>query len=234
MTCSDVVLIPCAGEAERWGNYGGVPKQLTRIDGATLLEGIVRRFRARLPSTPIYIITRDERMATDGARLCEPDADSLGCDYDKLWCCRSLWSTAGRTWIVWGDLWISTAGADAMCCARARSLVWYGRSRPSEITGKAWDELFGLSFAPAAHERLAAACQQVTRLWHWNQLLDRPMAWHVYQQTLGRHPNAADKRSGLLVEIDDGTDDFDAPRDLVVWMTQRQTARAHNRGDPFT
>ena len=39
------IIILADGEGKRWGNYKGVPKQLLRIDGETLLDRMIRQFK---------------------------------------------------------------------------------------------------------------------------------------------------------------------------------------------
>jgi len=55
------VLILCAGDGSRWGNYLGVPKQLVTINGETLLDRTIRLLREN-QIADITIVSNDNKL----------------------------------------------------------------------------------------------------------------------------------------------------------------------------
>lgn len=203
------VLIPCGGDGARWGDFRGTPKQLIDFDGTPLLELLAARLHAA-GADSVGVVSADERFRVPGTVLLEPCRLSLGTDLDKLQTTRPHWQWAGRTWIVWGDVWLSEAGARAMFEPDQPSIAWYGRSGRGMLTGKRYRELWGLSFEVDAQLELVEALMRANR--RCLEQREKPLAWLVLEER-----RRASGEPHELVEIDDRTEDFDYPRDLVRW-----------------
>lgn len=215
---SDVVVIPCAGNGDRWHNYRGCFKQHVKVDGEPLLRRTVRMVRERLPGVPIYVVSHIKRMGVPGAEVVEPDRVEQTRDVDKYTCGRRFWSEDGTTWILLGDVYFSEVALDKMLRRDAWNCHWVGRSKASSITGKKWGELFGVAIRGEGKEALLAACDAVR---------DEPGAggWAIYRFQRDR---------GLceLSEVDDYTEDFDTPNDYVKWCSQREAERRRLIANP--
>lgn len=217
------LIIPCAGDGKRWGNYLSRPKFMLAPEGEPLVCRTARLIAERAPGLRVVMVTREPVDLEPGTCIeqqrPEPHTDA-GCQ--KLLHSRSHWSEQGRTLIVWGDVWLSEHAADCMCglLPRHRPLpFWFGRSKASEHTGKPHAELWGLSFYPEAHLPLE------------RDALVSPMgiAWFVYSQlAFGTMLGKPHKPSPHLCEIDDSTEDFDVPGDYHRWVDCRL---AHMRGE---
>ena len=212
---SGPVLIPCGGSGLRWQNYRGTPKQLALIDGVPLLELLARTLRAA-GAGPVAVVATGERFRPPSVALLPPNPERLGTDLDKLHSTRPYWSPHWRTWIVWGDLFLTPAAARTMLAPDQPPLVWYGRSNRGLYTGKPYGELWGLSYLPSEHERLEQATRGCSA--HCAQSGEPGRAWLV-RGVLG----------GPLVEINDRTEDFDFPRDLVAWEASALTGRLERK-----
>jgi len=229
---ANVLIIPCAGEEIRWQRYLGVLKQLVDIEGEVLLQRTLRLFREREPGLTIVVIATDPVFQNvwdldQGAFVSEPLSDKWM--VPKIMSSRSHWSERGRTTIVWGDVWFSKEAVEIICACRGAPLTWFGRSGPSQVTGKLYRELWGLSFYPAAHVLLERACNRP--IWrdttHGESVLpltDGP-AWDAYKAAAGQPVVGPPRPDGTFVEIDDWTEDFDYPSDLDTWCARREAWR---------
>jgi hypothetical protein len=217
----NVLLIPCGGQGRRWQNYQGVPKPMISVDGETLVKRTARLFRSRVSFLSVYLIGTDPRLAFQGIQLVPPDPDALGNDFDKLACGWSRWSTTGRTWIVWADVYLTTLAVEWMTRPGLADLAWYGRLGPSRHTGKPYAELWGLSFLPEAQGRLGAAIANCSLMYQAGDI-PRALAWSVYEKTSGLKvcscEQATRDRGRGFECIDDRTEDFDYPHDLDTWL----------------
>jgi len=110
-----------------------------------------------------------------------------------------------------------------------RALNWYGRSHPSELTGKAVKELWGLSFGPFAHGTLEEACRWYPPVEPYHDpTLGSPVgrrAWGAFRRATGQDLHRPVKDFSQLVEIDDWTEDFDSPIDFDTWRARREAWR---------
>lgn len=214
------ILIPCAGEGRRWQNFLGSPKHLAEVEGARLLDRLVYRVHTASHTEPICIIATDERYRITGTLLCPPNPDRLGAGVDKIVCSRPYWSTDSRTWIIWGDLWLSRAGAHRIFASGQSGMRWYGRAGPSARNHKAWGEIWGLSFAPEHFPGLLAACAHAAAMERADYIATS-RARTVYSLLHGHDVRDWARPSPDWTEIDDETEDFDSPRDLAGWQWGR-------------
>lgn len=66
------VLILCAGDGERWGEYLGVPKQLAPIRGVPLLLRTAGQVVSHFGVLPV-VVTRDPRLHVAGCEVFYPE-----------------------------------------------------------------------------------------------------------------------------------------------------------------
>lgn len=205
------VIVAAGGEGRRWNNFLNIPKHLITIDGETLLNRICRQFGKY--TTEIVILSADERYRIDGATLKAP---MLGdwLDFGKIYSSSHLWSD-DRTIIVFGDVYF-TDDAVKTIMSNKDQYKFFMRKGPSKYTGKGHKEIFAFSFSGDMNEKIKA---------HIHELVAKKQggagAWRLYLHMNNvTHPRDYFKSDGYI-EINDWTDDFDYPEDLLKWEKMR-------------
>jgi hypothetical protein len=196
------VLILCAGDGTRWGEYLGVPKQLMAINGEALLARTIRLARAN-GYHDIQIITHDERLHMDGAGVFRPARNRW--TVETLLSTRELWTD--RTLVLLGDVFFTKRAMRRI--SRGESGIHiYGRPDKSAYYSCSWGEIFALSFGKRNRETLIA---------HANHALKdaenggRGLIWEFYRSLCGFPFNEHIVEDKIFRIIDDLTDDFDSP-----------------------
>jgi hypothetical protein len=207
------IILCCAGEGDRWGNYLGVPKHLAPFDGRPLLERTVGHLRGR-GLDDIVITAFDPRYQLEGTCRCEPRTSILpdtGIGFS-----REFWSTTGRTVILLGDVYFSDAALDAILGCTTAETTWLGRKGPGSL-GK-YAEMFGLSLPLHRQSQLEKAATEAVLLFQWG-ITERLMGWQLYAVLCGLDATAASPGPNWI-DVDDETEDFDFPRDYQAWMAR--------------
>ena len=202
---------------------GGNPwKHTTPIDGEPVLERVVRLFRRGgevIVSGPYEI---------PGAARFQPVPDPTD---DGNLGTRPLWDAAGRTLIVYGDVWYSEAAARVMLEDADPGWHLFARFGPSALTGKPYAEPWGHAFLPQDHAWAEAAFRFTVQLWQAGTI-PRSGAWEVYRHRHGRLLPFTYEQANLggATEINDWTEDFDKLEDLTTWLRRRAEAGAGATG----
>ncbi|MEE9366919.1 MAG: hypothetical protein V3W44_09555 [Dehalococcoidales bacterium] len=207
-------IITCAGEAKRWA--GETPKQLVDVEGEILLERTVRQCLQHGLS-PI-VVAEDDRFDVEGAELFMPVASRWWCE--TALSTQVLW-TPGEHVLLLGDVWYSDAGFKVV--AETKGLHWFGRARPSIITGGS-GEVFAVSWDSSSAHRLHSALH--AGLEHAKTDPDHFLAgspWQPYRWLCG---NPMERHMVLereiWTEIADWTDDFDSVERYECWLSRRK------------
>lgn len=205
------VIIAAAGEGERWNNFRNVPKHLVNIDGEILLHRIYKQFREY--TDDIIIIARDERYKVGDAKLEIPlPGDWL--DFGKIYSSNHLWSDE-RTIIVFGDVYF-TDDAVQKIMSNQDEFKFFMRKGPSRFTGKGHKEIFAFVFSSNMNEKIRAYIHELVA-----KKQGGAGAWRLYLHMNNiTHQRDYFKGDGYI-EIDDWTDDFDYPEDLLKWERMR-------------
>jgi hypothetical protein len=225
-------LILAAGVGYRWHDYLGVRKHLLPLDGETVLARTVRQLAARDcgvwvvgPDLPGYRLPDAQLYTPTGYAGTGP---STGTQVDKFLSSRPLWNPAGSTVWLWGDVWWSDDGMDALTGWPGDGWQVWLRPGRSRTTGRGHGEMFAHAFAPDLHAAEEAACLRVARL-HKAGLIPwlNTGGWALYRAMLNLPDDQVhgwvDGRNATV--IDDWTDDFDQPRDYVTWYGRRAAGR---------
>jgi hypothetical protein len=98
---------------------------------------------------------------------------------------------------------------------------FFCRSKPSKLTGKNCKEIFAIGFDGSYNVNMRSAIVSILNV------NTAPGGWSLFRLlTLGTHNVApSDTRmfdTGNHVEIDDWTEDFDFPQDLINWELSRR------------
>lgn len=212
-TAPTIAVVMAAGEASRWGGYGGIPKHLVSdVDGEPILHRTTRLLAARDVET--WTVAR---LHSDAAYYqCAGHTytvSPLDSDLDKFHSARHLW--AGRhVVLVYGDCYFTEHAIDTML-APVDEWTLYCRPNGSAITGSPWGECWGFSLPPHTHE------------WFFDRLywlagnfvlglLGRVGGWELYR-AMSKQPPDIHQMYENYVEIDDFTEDFDYPSDYDMW-----------------
>lgn len=215
------VLILCAGDATRWGNYKNAPKQLVTIEGEVLLHRTVRQVIAR-GVRDVVVVGTDDRFAVNGARLFIPENRTpTGTEADKFLSSRDEWHPTGRTIILYGDVWYSNVAAANIAGSPHRGWGVWRRAKGSRYTGCRYGEVFGMSWWPPQHQLVDGILADATQRYRAATKKIRPCGWQLLDGLTGHMP-------GGVHNLDDWTEDFDRPDDLDRWLTRRNAGRKHH------
>ena len=204
------VLIVAAGEGRRWDNYRNVPKHIVEVEGEVLLHRTYAQFKRYTDN--IVIVSTDPRYAI-GQTYAPLVGDFF--DFGKIYSSHPIWDNE-RTIIVFGDVYFTDEAVETIM-SNEDEFKFFLRKDKSSYTGKNHKEIFALAFSGGMNQRIKSAIET---------LIDRKQggagAWRLYL-----HLHGLDKaKSGFYntdgyVHIDDWTEDFDYPNDLIKWEKMR-------------
>jgi hypothetical protein len=204
------VLIVAAGEGRRWENYRNVPKHIVEVEGEVLLHRTYAQFKRYTDN--IVIVSTDPRYAI-GQTYTPLVGDFF--DFGKIYSSYPIWDE-DRTVIVFGDVYFTDEAVNTIMNDED-DFKFFLRKDKSSYTGKNHKEIFALAFSGGMNQRIKSAIET---------LIDRKQggagAWRLYLHLHGLD-NA---KSGFYntdgyVHIDDWTEDFDYPNDLIKWEKMR-------------
>jgi len=223
------VIILAAGDGLRWDNFRYSPKHLIEIERERLIDRTVRQYLKY--TDDVTVVGSDNRYRVEGAQLFIPDRPTEFVypvsrprpwrEMDKFGSSMSLWADDKRTILVYGDVYFTD---DAVNTVMTHEKAWrcFCRTRPSQITGKDCMEIFAYSLDPNDHDSFRHAI---------NSLMESKTAtggWSLFRYlTSGNGNLIADYQmmfnNDKYVEIDDWTEDFDYPKDLIEWEKRRNS-----------
>lgn len=205
------IIIAAAGDGTRWKNFRNTPKHLMTIEGDILLHRIYKQFNKF--SNDIIIIGKDDRYKIEGAQLESP---LLGdwLDFGKIYSSHHLWSD-DRTIIVFGDVYFTDEAVEKIV-SNQDDLKFFMRKGPSKFTGKGHKEIFAVAFSGGMNNKIK---QSILKL------IDKKQggagAWRLYLYIHNIKREGDSFKTDGYVEINDWTDDFDRPEDIVRWEKMR-------------
>lgn len=205
------VIIAASGEGKRWNNFRNIPKHLVNIEGEILIHRIYNQFRKY--TEDIVIIATDQRYAIDNAKIQEPiPGDFL--DFGKIYSSHHIWSDE-RTIIVFGDVYFTDEAVNTIV-SNQDDFKFFMRTGPSKYTGKNHKEIFAFAFSGGMNEKIKQ---------YIHELVDRKQggagAWRLYLHMHNIEHERDYFKSDGYIEINDWTDDFDYPQDIVKWEKMR-------------
>jgi hypothetical protein len=213
------VIILAAGSGERWKDFRGTPKHLTKIEGKILLERTCSQFLKY--TDDVCVIGLDERYKVEGTSLYVVQSQNTHWkDAAKFLSSKNLWLNNGRTVLVFGDVYFTSEAVKTIMKDKD-PFKFFLRTGPSELSGARWKEIFGLSFDQNMARTIG---QNLLYLVSMGQI-QRQAGWALYRYMIGPAPSGMFENSHF-VEINDWTEDFDFPEDLEIWEEHRKKSRA--------
>ena len=205
------IIIAAAGEGRRWNNFRNIPKHLAMIEGQRLIDRIYKQFSDF--SDDIVIISKDVRYQIGNAKL-EAPLEGEWFDFGKMYSSNHLWSD-DRTIIVFGDVYFTDEAVQIIMLNKDQ-YKFFMRKGASKYTGKGHKEIFAFAFDGSMNEKIRS---------HINQLIAMKQggagAWRLYLHMHNiKHQREYFKDDGHI-EINDWTDDFDYPEDIIRWEKMR-------------
>ena len=209
-------ILLAAGEMIRWRNHLGVPKHLIPVRGEPLIHRTQRKLHAR-GVTDIRVVCQADRAdayVLDGiGQHAEPSWDNGGHQHESS---RHLWHLAEPTAIIYGDTYLTDALLDAIVADPGDPWHIYARYGPSEITGRAWGEMFAWVIGPDGHKAIDRATD-IAHMAYRSGETNRLLGWEVYRAAVGLPIALHVKEDRHFREWDDASDDFDFPLDYDRW-----------------
>lgn len=216
------VIIRCAGDGERWGNYRDVPKHLAPICGEPILNRTVRLCNEIVPDADVKVVVadlKDRRYKVDGSSRTTDKPNPDNGDLDKIASSRHLWDS-DRTVVLWGDTWWSRDALTDVLTAEHDDWHAWLRFGPNGHGG----ELFAFSWPGDRNERVEESLDHAIA----NQLPGQRGGWMLYRALANKQlDDHADHGNSTIV--DDWTEDFDAPDDWDQWCYRWATTDTATR-----
>jgi hypothetical protein len=201
------IVIACAGSGAKWGNYLDVPRHLAPVDGEPLLHRTTRQ--ALTVSHDVHIASLDDdRYLLPGTTRHVIRGQHVN-EYAST---RHLWSTYGRTLLLYGDVYYTDAAMTTIGGFDGPLWRMFGRAGPSSITGSRWGEIFAGSWLPRHHGMLDDHMHKVA-LAYAAGYSRRFTAWELLRSIQRTPLNEHMVNPTWFTDVDDETDDFDTPGD---------------------
>lgn len=198
------IIILCAGEATRWNNYLGVPKQLIKIGGESLLERTVKLCHYK-DLHNIHIVSYDNRLKVKACHFFKPDKNQW--IVETLLSTQPLWNE--KTIILLGDVFF-TKDAIATIVGSDDCIHMYGRYEASRYTFTRWGEIFALSFGRNDWSKVVSDAEAICVL---AKASGRGKLWDLYRSMAGFSLDQPLVETSMFVSIHDFTDDIDSPKE---------------------
>ncbi len=216
------VIILAAGDGSRWGNYRDTTKHLVTVEREVLLHRTCKQFLKY--TNDVAVIGLDERYKVDGTSLYIIKSPNTNWkDGAKIMSSKPLWSTNGRTVLVFGDVYFTHDAVKAIM-TDDKELCFFLRKGPNETTGARWKEIFAIAFKSHMNNQVS----QTTLLQISRGQMNVQAGWSLYKAMIGPVFGGDMFANNRYVEIDDWTEDFDFPEDLEIWEAHRKAAKTEN------
>lgn len=214
------VLIFCAGEGHRWGDYQGIKKQMAKIDGVSLLDRMICQCHKYNDCLIIVNGPLNNPWYNRPGAVLNPieitsNKDHRSRTLDK--CINSIpqWSSANRTVCLLGDVWYEDNDMEHIINAPWETFIRYSRTGRSLLTGKYWGEDFACSFYPKDQPEIEKALKE---------FIPSPEGKETPWSYVEEHFMTLDDKTHRY-EVTGFTEDFDRPQDYLKWLRYRDKHR---------
>lgn len=219
-------LIQCAGDGSRWaGAFNTSHKQFIKIEGEELISRTVRQCLNY--TTDTWVVTKPEDANLFIPKIGKAQLYKAYC-YDeynlanKFLDSKELWSYTLPTVVLFGDVWYTDEAIATIVnhCADDKWL-WFCRPHKSELSKKRM-EGFGVCFHPRHIIPMMPALYRLAEKYK-NGTSVCAAGWGWFHEMCGIGAEywvdipGGDPRYKNYIVIDDWTEDFDSPEDLMSW-----------------
>ena len=205
------VFILAAGSGTRWKDYRGTPKHKVVVEGEVLIERTYRQF-SQYTDKIIIVANEEEEIA----QTYIPPKDENWKDIAKFWSSKDIWSD-DKNVMVYADVYFTDEAVKSIM-EDTHTLSFYLRSKASKLTKKPWGEIWGIGFDGLSMEVLKSTMLKIIE----SKVEYKTGGWRLFDQL------NKDKQIINVVEIDDWTEDFDWPSDIIMWEKQRNEFLSNN------
>ena len=207
------VLILAAGDATRWQNHRGTPKHRLIIEDEVLIERTAKQFLKY--TNDVVTVVQKNAHQVEGCSMYVPGQSRNLKDMAKFMSSQTIWSD-DRTVLVFGDVYFTDEAVETIM-SDTQQWRFYLRKEASEITGKPWREIFGLSFDASFNKDINTAILRVVS----RNTAFSSGGWHLLMELLRTEDRDKLFTTDDHINIDDWTEDFDFPKDLDTWEEKR-------------
>jgi hypothetical protein len=207
------VLILAAGDATRWQNHRGTPKHRLIIEDEVLIERTAKQFLKY--TNDVVTVVQKNAHQVEGCSMYVPGQSRNLKDMAKFMSSQTIWSD-DRTVLVFGDVYFTDEAVETIM-SDTQQWRFYLRKEASEITGKPWREIFGLSFDASFNKDMNTAILRVVS----RNTAFSSGGWHLLMELLRTEDRDKLFTTDDHINIDDWTEDFDFPKDLDTWEEKR-------------
>ena len=207
------VLILAAGEATRWQNHRGTPKHRLIIEDEVLIERTARQF-LKYTNDVVTVVSKNAHQV-EGCSMYVPGQGRNLKDMAKFMSSQTIWSD-DRTVLVFGDVYFTDEAVETIM-SDTKQWRFYLRKEASEITGKPWREIFGISFDASFNKDMNTAILRVVS----RNTASSAGGWHLLMELLRTEDRSKLFMTDDHININDWTEDFDFPKDLDTWEEKR-------------
>ena len=205
------VFILAAGSGTRWKDYRGTPKHKVVVEGEVLVERTYKQFSQY--TDKIIIVANEEQGL---AQTYIPPTDENWKDIAKFFSSNDIWSDDQNV-MVFADVYF-TDEAVKLIMEDTNTLSFYLRSKASKLTKKPWGEIWGIGFDGLSMEVLKSTMLNIIE----SKVEYKTGGWRLFDQLNN------DNQTINVIEIDDWTEDFDWPSDILMWEKQRNEFLSNN------
>lgn len=215
------IIIPAGGRGTRWKNFRGTQKHLAVVNNEILIYRTIKQFNKY--ANNLTVVIKDN---LDIPAKIEPPLEGKWNDAAKLWSSNHLWSDTERNIIVFGDVWFSEKAVETIA-SNTDPIQFFMRTGPSKITKKPYKEIFAVAFDGEKTNYVRNVLKQVI---DENKSGAGTYLLYLKLNNLEKVPYAHHfDNKNSFVEIDDFTDDFDHPIDLIRWEKRFKARRRIER-----
>jgi CTP:phosphocholine cytidylyltransferase-like protein len=205
------VFMLAAGSGTRWKDYRGTPKHKVMVEGEVLIERTYRQFSQYTDN--IVIVANEEQNL---GQTYIPPKDENWKDIAKFWSSNDIWSDDQNV-MVFADVYFTDEAVKSIM-EDTHTLSFYLRSKASKLTKKPWGEIWGIGFDGLSMEVLKSTMLKIIE----SKVEYKTGGWKLFDQL------TKDEQIINVVEIDDWTEDFDWPSDILMWEKQRNEFLSNN------
>ena len=234
-------IIIAAGDATRWDNYHNVPKHLIPILGEPIIHRTQRLIAEKMVEGDAgYIVVKEPTKQKNYIapnspfKLRKAKLTPANGDADKITSSKHLWDTKGRTVIIWGDTFLTDVTINTIVITTPEKWVAISRWGANPYTGSEGGENFAHIITPEGYKTYTDALKRVITLYKEN-IIPRNGGWEIYKalnnlpdeeifKKLDDKGSTSNPKLLNAIEIIDGSEDFDAPKDWDEWCYRWATA----------